>query len=227
MESTSRPSTFLLIASERVRPFAYGPEREATMCKSVLSSQRFLLAIAAIDAEFAERVQASGCPICGARLDRADYPRRPRGFPAGVDLSLLCSRTSFCCANRDCRKRVTPQSLRFFDRRVYPSLFVTLAAIPVKGATPRRVREVARSIDVDRRTLERWRTWWTESVPKSRVWLALRGYFAEPIEPACLPQSLLERFTSAHIEGRLQRLFEVLRDLSHSALMQARFAGVG
>jgi len=95
-------------------------------------------------------------------------------------------------------------------------LFVTLAAILVNGVTPGRVREVAKSLDVDRRTLERWRAWWTKHVPGSRAWKVLRGYFAEPIDPLRLPGSLLDRFAAYGDDERLRRLLDALRDLSHS-----------
>jgi hypothetical protein len=111
------------------------------------------LSLSVIDADAAQQAHEGGCVVCGARLHRADYPRKPPGRVTNPDEGLLCSRTSFCCADRDCRKRVTPPSLRFFASRHYPSLFVVLAAILVNGASPRRVREVARSIAVDRRTL--------------------------------------------------------------------------
>jgi len=190
----------------------------------MLGSASFLIRVAALDADVATGVKQAGCPLCGGRLDRADYPRKARGIPLGGDPELVASRTSFCCAEPECRKRMTPPSLRFFDRRVYLSLFVTLAAVLVNGVTPARVREVAKSLDVDRRTLERWRAWWTKQVPGSRVWQALRGYFAEPIDPGRLPASLLERYSGASEDDRLLRLLDALRDLSHSALMRARFA---
>jgi len=191
------------------------------LCHVVLGSASFLSHVASLDDGNATCVQQGGCPWCGGRLDRADYPRKARGAPFGADLSLIVSRTSFCCAELDCRKRLTPPSLRFFHRRVYLSLFVTLAAILVNGVTPARVREVAKSLDVDRRTLERWRAWWTKQVPGTRVWEALRGYFAEPIDLERLPASLLERYAGAREDDRLLKLLEALRDLSHSALMGA------
>lgn len=194
------------------------------MCHSLLESASFHRSLVVIDSEAAERVHESGCGVCGAPLHRANYPRKARGVPPGSEPSATAFRLSFCCANRDCRKRATPRSLQFFDRRVYLSLFVTLAAILVNGVTPRRVREVAKELDVDRRTLERWREWWTRQVPKTPFWCAFRGRLDRPVDESMLPKSLLERITGSGDEDRLRRLLELLRDLSHSALMRARIA---
>jgi hypothetical protein len=196
--------------------------RGLTVLQTVLSSHQFQLSLAVIDADVAQQAQEGGCVVCGARLHRADYPRKP---PVGVttpEEGVLCLRTSFCCADRDCRKRVTPPSLRFFARRHYLSLFVVLAAILVNGASPRRVREVARSIAVDRRTLERWRDWWTKELPRTSLWQSLRGRFDRPVDEARLPMSLLDRFTNASEECRLRKMFELLRALSLSEPMRAR-----
>lgn len=196
--------------------------RGQTMIRSVLSSHQFLLSLSVIDADMAQQALEGGCAVCGARLHRADYPRKPPCRVTNPDEGLLCSRTSFCCADRDCRKRVTPPSLRFFARRHYPSLVVVLAAILVNGASPRRVREVARSIAVDRRTLERWRDWWTKQLPRTSLWQSLRGRLDRPVDEALLPISLLERFTSTRAECRLRKLLELLRAVSLSGPMRAR-----
>jgi transposase-like protein len=194
------------------------------LCHSLLGSASFHRSLASFDADVAKQTQESGCAVCGARLHRANYPRKARGTPAEAESELTAFRTSFCCADRDCRKRATPPSLLFFDRRVYVSLFVTLASILVNGVTSCRVREVAHELDVDRRTLERWRDWWTQQIPKTPFWGALRGRFDRPIDESTLPASLLERIAGASDEDRLRRLLDLLRDLSHSALMRARFA---
>jgi len=194
------------------------------LCHGTFVSARGLAALAALDDQNAARVHAGGCLLCRGALHRADYPRKPRGSPKGVDGHATESRTSFCCAERDCRKRATPPSLRYFDRRVYLSLFITLAAVLVNGATARRVREVARSLDVDRRTLERWRAWWIEQLPRSSVWQSLRARLDRPVDESCLPASLLARITGVSDDDRHQKLLGLLHEFSHSALMRARFA---
>ncbi len=194
------------------------------MSHGALLSARGVIALAALDAEVATRARQGNCPYCGAALHWADYPRKLRGVPEGVPEHLVSRRKSLCCSNRDCRRRLTPPSVLFFDRRVYLSLFVTLAAVLVNRATPRRVREVARVYDVDRHTLERWRTWWTRTLPASDSWTELRTHLHEPVDVAGLPGSLLVRFTAADADERHARFLQFLCELSHSVLMRARFA---
>ena len=66
------------------------------------------------DEKLAADTRQRGCP-CGGRIDRADYPRKPRGVPAEWD-EAFSRRYSFCCAKEGCRRRSTPPSLRFFGR---------------------------------------------------------------------------------------------------------------
>ena len=63
-----------------------------------------------IDAAEAERRREAGCPHCGGQMHSATYPRKPHA-PAPA-LREDVRRLSFCCA--DCRRRVTPPSVRFF-----------------------------------------------------------------------------------------------------------------
>ena len=181
-----------------------------------------MTALLALDAELASETHSAGCVVCGARLDRASYPRKTRGGPAGVEAAKLERRLSFCCAERDCRRRATPPSVVFLDRKVYLGVVVALTTILLHGATPRRVRDVAREYAVDRRTLERWRKWWTEHVPKTDVWTALRGHFSKQPDQARLPASLYELIAGTSDDDRLTKLLSLLRALGHSALMRAR-----
>lgn len=194
------------------------------MCHSGLVSASLMTALLALDAELAAEVHSAGCLICGERLHRASYPRKPRGAPAGIDASALERRLSFCCADRDCRRRVTPPSVVFLDRRVYVSVVVALTTILLHGATPRRLRDVARQFEVDRRTLERWREWWTQQVPQMDVWTVLRGRFARQPDLVRLPASLYEQIVGSSDDDRLTKLLNLLRALGHSALMRARSA---
>ena len=111
------------------------------------------------DRQAAEQTQARGC-ACGGRLDRADYPRKPRGGPAGR--ADAYQRFSFCCAVEGCRRRSTPPSMRFLGRRVYLGVVVVLAAAIRSGLAPRHVQYLREAtgddLNVDRRTLARWVT---------------------------------------------------------------------
>jgi hypothetical protein len=131
------------------------------MMRTVLDCDKFFSQLLEADREIAERVRVAGCPHCGGPLDVANYPRKPRGVPAGVS-SAWSLRLSFCCGAEGCRKRRTPPSLRFWGRGLFPAallLFVGLLAgalRPSPTATweePRRLRGVAR------RTWRRWLRW--------------------------------------------------------------------
>jgi len=47
-------------------------------------------------------------------------------------------------------------------------VIVTLISAMRDGLTERRLGKLAAAVGVDRRTVARWRGWWTESSPGSR-----------------------------------------------------------
>src|ERR1700726_3419348 len=61
---------------------------------------------------------------------RGHINRKPRGGPQWD------RRYSFCCAEEDCRRRLTPESVRFLGRRVYAGLVVVLMATMIHGLKP-------------------------------------------------------------------------------------------
>ncbi|HXX65769.1 MAG TPA: hypothetical protein VEK07_01210 [Polyangiaceae bacterium] len=159
---------------------------------------KFLKALAEIDGQHAEQVRRDGCPECGGVLDRADYPRKPRGElgEAGGDYER---RRSFCCRVDGCRKRATPASLRFFGRKVYFAVLVIVASARARSMSltgrdrPRRVH------GVPLRTVCRWLQWWQGVFALGSFWSAAKGFFAKPVEEGQLPASLLERFGSGGV----------------------------
>ena len=78
------------------------------------------------DLELTRKLQQYRCPHCLGRLDRADYPRKPRGAldEAGDRME---SRFSLCCAREGCRRRLTPPSMRFLGRKVYHGAWILVA----------------------------------------------------------------------------------------------------
>jgi hypothetical protein len=94
-----------------------------------------------IDYKVASKVKALGCRHCSGMLDWASFPRKPRGIETAEDVR----RASLCC--RDCRRRVTPDSVRFLWKKVYILLVVALE--PERGL-----------LGVCRRTVARWREFW-------------------------------------------------------------------
>lgn len=136
---------------------------------------------------------------CGGALHCADYPRKPRGVPPGVDAVLESDwpqpdvRLSFCCAREGCRKRHTPVSLRFLGRRVYVGVVIVVVVAVAMAAGAAAANRLAQDVGVPTRTLERWRRWWRVDFPETDVWRDARGRVMPPVDEERLPASLLER----------------------------------
>ena len=145
-----------------------------------------------VDQKFAATRQKLGCS-CGGRLHRANYPRKPRGGCENLPASYGY-RLSFCCERDGCRKRATPRSVRFLGRKVYLGAVVVLVAAMRQGPSPRRVRELSRLFDADRRTIERWRVFWDEHFPQTPFWKANRARLVLKVDIVHLPRALLEAF---------------------------------
>jgi hypothetical protein len=149
-------------------------------------SAKFFQGLLDEDGRTVDRQRARGCPSCGGRLDRADYPRKPRGLPDRWE-GLFDRRFSLCCCREGCRRRVTPPSVRFLGRRVYAGAVVLLgAAVPVLVAIA--------LCGVARCTVARWAAWWTEALPQSAFWRVARARLMPPLDEARLPAELLVRF---------------------------------
>ena len=148
------------------------------------------------------------CAICGDTLHVGHFHRKPRGGPAGTieDADL---RYSLCCADRECRTRHTPPSLRFLGRKVYLSATVVLVSAMRHGTSPARMRTLREHLGVSRRTVERWRVWWTTAFAEAPFWKAMAAKFLPAVEVARLPASLLERF----LGNEEERLILLLRFL--------------
>ena len=162
------------------------------MYHKILRDASFYSALLRIDLDLAAATRALGCR-CGGRLHSARYPRKPRGGPEDLG-SEHERRLSFCCAEDGCRSRSTPPSVRFLGRRVYFCVVVLLLTVMCHGVTERRAAALREELGVNRRTLERWRTWWREAFVASAFWRTVRGRFAPELEVGALPGSLLERF---------------------------------
>jgi hypothetical protein len=158
-----------------------------------------------LDDDLAARARAAGCSVCGGVVHSASFARKPRGGPA--DLDAECERRpSFCCAADDCRKRVTPPSVRFLGRKVYLGAVVVLATALRHGTTPRRSARLRELFGVSAKTVARWRTWWREVFAESPQWRAAQSRFARPVATSALPASLLERFAGDVMEQLVSTL---------------------
>ena len=146
-----------------------------------------------VDKDLAQICHQEGCP-CGGRLHSAKYPRKPRGVAAKHLPKEYAWRFSFCCDREGCRKRVTPQSVRFLGRKVYLGAVVILVAAMRQGPSPRRVRELSRLFDVDRRTIARWQVFWREQFPRTTFWKVARAQLVPVVAVVVLPHALVAAF---------------------------------
>jgi len=180
---------------------------------SILQDARFFTMLYRADCDLAAEVRAASCGICGARLHSAHYWRKPRGGPEGLERDFD-RRFSFCCAREGCRSRATPPSVRFLGRRVYLGAVVVLVCAMQSGVTPKRASRLRALLGVDRRTLERWRSWWRESFAGSSFWQGAKAHFVPPLEVGLLPAALLERFAGGGEGARLLALLHFLAPIT-------------
>jgi hypothetical protein len=154
-------------------------------------SRKFFAHLEQCDRQIADQVAAKArCAECGGKLHRADFPRRPRGC-----LGLLAGpvrRVSFCCAERQCRRRLTPPSFRFADRKWFALFVVLLAA----ALGPRGPEHVTGQVDVagaspSLRSVRRWQRFFRLEFAISPAWQWLRGRLSRPPPDAGLPLGLL------------------------------------
>lgn len=167
----------------------------------MLADARLSELLLRLDQDLAGSTQAGGCGWCGGRLDRADYPRKPRGAPAGLGAEHAL-RLSFCCAAEGCRRRASPPSVRFLGRRVYVGAAVVGITALAEGAPRDEVRALRTWLGLSARTLARWRRWWHEVFAESAFWRAARGQLHAPVVAAALPGALLQRF-AGDLQARL------------------------
>lgn len=195
------------------------------MYRSLLTDASLYRVLDRIDAELAAVVRAADCPKCAGRLDCGDYPRKPRGGPTKLPASYE-RRHSLCCAVDGCRKRATPPSVRFLGRKVYLGAVIVLATTLRHGVTPTRACELRVLLGVSTKTLERWRSWWRETLVATDCWKAARSRFARPVDESTLPASLLERF-SGEAADQLVGVLRLLLPLTTASVVGALAEGRG
>ncbi|HSX81596.1 MAG TPA: hypothetical protein VLQ80_23910 [Candidatus Saccharimonadia bacterium] len=171
-------------------------------CQNHLADHQLHLLLEKVDLDLAEAAHGLGCLYCGGKLYRGHYERKPRGGPEW-DL-----RYSFCCSQ--CRRRRTPESVRFMGRRFYAGLVVVLVSAMAHGLKPERVRRLRETLQIDHRTLERWRQWWLSLFVSGSFWKEARARFVPPLCQQTLPLSLCVIF---QVE-RTDRLLDLLKFLA-------------
>ena len=144
------------------------------MSQNFLFKSSFHALLIKIDLQLADICSKKCCVYCGGKLHQADYPRSPMGIPAEFR-NQYSLRISFCCA--DCRRRITPPSVRFFGRRWYPAPLFIFISIMTCGINKRRIVLIEKyfGIVVRETTWRRWRKWWRYEFVITKFWQQEKG----------------------------------------------------
>ena len=183
------------------------------MYDAIAQDPSFFRFLSQIDSELAAETRGAGCQHCSGRLHTADFPRKPRGCPAKV-IEEYSRRLSFTCGR--CDARATPPSVRFLGRRVYVAVALMLSSPPDSGSA----RTLQGLLGVSRRTVLRWRRWWTQEFPRTPLWRSLRTRLMPPIVALQLPQGLLDRLDPKEPTVRLVQALRLLSPLSVSRVIR-------
>jgi hypothetical protein len=167
------------------------------MFDQIKLKREIFAALEEVDGRIVREVAACGCPVCQGRLDRADYPRKPRGALIAPEGEAYVTRFSLCCAREGCRKRATPPSVRFLGRRVYLGAVVIVASMIAQ--TLRKRAELCRVTGVPARTTRRWLGWWRGAFVLTEVFASVRArLFGVAVD--ALPVSIVQRLPGSSPE---------------------------
>lgn len=166
-----------------------------------------------IDQDLAIKCQKAGCPHCGGQLHQAAYPRSPHGVFKDFR-EYYQSRFSFCCAN--CRKRTSPETVRFFGRYWHVAPVLILISALSLGINDRRLKQIKihLGVTVSESTWKRWRKWWGSVFCTTPFWQQSKGLLSNFDEEACfLPRDLLILFKES-LDKKMVRLLKFLSPLT-------------
>jgi hypothetical protein len=186
--------------------------------------REFFVALEKTDAEIVQQVQKEGCPVCGGRLHRSDFERKPRGALMAAAGEAFATRFSLCCGQEGCRKRATPPSVRFLGRRVYLGAVVIVASVVAQVLTA--AEAIGRASKVPAGTVRRWQGWWKGAFLGTEVFLALRARLigiAEKEVPASIVGRLGE--PGGTPEGQVRSLLTWLKPLTKGTGVGSRALG--
>ena len=187
------------------------------MCHTSARNPEFYRLLLRIDQDFAEQTRSQRCGRCRGVLHSARYPRKPRGLTREARAECGNYRFSFCCA--ECRRRITPFSVRFLGRRIYvAAIMVVVSATRASAGTAAAMRQLD-ALGVPRATIARWQQWWQTDFVSTPFWTLGRPAFMPPVETAQAPASLVERFAAALQPEPLLCLLRWLSPLTSGSAM--------
>ena len=166
-----------------------------------------------IDSDFSKQQQQQGCPYCKGPLHQANYTRKPRGGPQNIPDDYLV-RHSLCCGRENCRRRILPPSCRFMGQRVYWScVILVVMTLRQNRHDGWNVRKLVNQLEISRKTLKRWITYFRNEFPAGSLWQSLRGRINSSIGNSELPGGLVHYFLE-NFETPEQGLIGCLKFLS-------------
>lgn len=178
-----------------------------------LMNANFHFFLLMVDQEMSISVFRAKCLYCGGTLHQANYPRSPMGVPSNFR-EYYEERLSFCCDT--CRRRSTPESVRFFGRRWYSAAFFMFICLLQLGITERRLAQFKKhtGMTVSEKTWKRWRKWWRECFVSTPFWQQYKGLVIINIDDSpALPRALYEVFSGTSSE-RMRLLLRFLSPLT-------------
>ena len=144
-----------------------------------------------IDKDLAHQKRVNACPFCGAPLHASNYFRNPRGGPGTISEAFTL-RHSLCCSAENCRKRVLPPSLRFWDRKVYWSMVILVTIVLQQKRTEGySAGKIMKMVGISRHTLKRWIHYFKEVFPQTDRWKRIRGRMGVEISMGQLPSAII------------------------------------
>lgn len=165
------------------------------MLSELLEKKSIFFHLYTLDKLVAQECQKKTCAECGGPLHFANYQRKPRGEPCDLPEEYL-TRFSLCCGRQGCRRRVTPASCRFLDRKIYwfPVIVCVVSDIQRVDLKPTALK-FPPHLQISRNTLGRWPFFWGEDFPSSPQWQSIRGQVSAKVKNDKLPISLLNHFS--------------------------------
>ncbi len=143
------------------------------------------------DEGLAKEKRAHSCPFCGAPLHTSNYKRTPRGGPDDIP-EMFSIRHSLCCSAENCRRRVLPPSLRFWDRKVYWSIVILVTVVLQQDRTEGySAGKIIKMVGISRHTLKRWIHYFKEVFPETERWKRIRGRIGAEVDIGQIPSSII------------------------------------
>lgn len=145
-------------------------------CINVLLTASLFFFLLLLDREQAQNLWGKTCPHCGEGvLYWGCWKKKVRcptsaPLPQGFEVQF-----SLCCSAKDCRKRVTPPSIRFPEGSPNLAVVVILARIFACGPSQKRISELKCLLKVDERTIRRWLARWRRVESESPWWKKIEG----------------------------------------------------